>query len=620
MITTLLAAGMMAAATNNILPSDTTAIALNDVVVTGARAHSDPRHLPMTVCQIQRRELVKHQRTSILPTLSEQVPGLFVTSRGVIGYGVSTGSAGSIKVRGIGGMGALLVLVDGLPQYAGLYGHPIADAYQTMLAEKVEVLRGPASMIYGSNAMGGVVNIVTRQMRQNSSRIDFNLQGGSYGTVEATTTHNFRQNRFSSTIGANYSRTDGHRPNSEFEQTSGFVKLGYDLSTHWNVTGNANITYFESSNPGTISNPLIDNDMKITRGMAALSLTNNYASTSGALRAYYNWGHHNINDGYTAGGTPRTALYLHDDVMAGVSLYQSTRLFSGNRTTVGFDWQLYGGEAWNKTIADGTRSDLADKTLNEIGAYMDFRQDITPWMTFDAGIRYDHHSQTGTEWVPQAGFSLLLPQHATLKTIISKGFRNPTIREMYMFRPANAELEPERITNYELSYKQFLMNGNLWYGASVFYLKADNLISTVRQEDGRMLNVNTGATEHSGFELESGYRLNRNLNIHANYSFLHMSVPQLAAPEHKAYLGADYQKRHLSLSAGLQYVGCLYTVQGDDATKENFALLHLTAKYQLLKQLAVYAKGDNLLAQKYEINAGFPMPRATFMAGIDIRL
>lgn len=91
-----------------------------------------------------------------------------------MGYGVSTGAAGGMSLRGIGaGVNAaggpttsLLVLIDGHPQYMGLMGHPIADAYQSMMAERVEVLRGPASVLYGSNAMGGVINIVTRKMRR----------------------------------------------------------------------------------------------------------------------------------------------------------------------------------------------------------------------------------------------------------------------------------------------------------------------------------------------------------------------------------------------------------------------------------------------------------------------
>ena len=293
-------------------------ILLDNIVVTGTRHETDVRHLPMTVTTLSHDKLTEQHRSSILPTLNEQVPGLFTTSRGVLGYGVSNGAAGAFTLRGVGGSSpnaSVLVLIDGMPQYAGLYGHSIADAYQTMLAERVEVLRGPASALYGSNAMGGVVNIVTRQMKEDGAKSHIRLSAGSYGTVQGELTQRVRKGKFSSIIGLNYGRTDGHRPDNTFEQYAGFLKLGYDLSEHWQAMGDVNITYFDSENPGEVSAPLIDNDQQVTRGMASVALTNRYGNSSGAIRAYYNWGHHEVNDGYNAGGSPRTTLYMHDDLM-----------------------------------------------------------------------------------------------------------------------------------------------------------------------------------------------------------------------------------------------------------------------------------------------------------------
>lgn len=134
---------------------------IGEVVVTGTRNRTDIRHLPMTVSVVGRGTIERTMQPSLLPVLTEQVPGLFTTARGVMGYGVSGGAAGGISLRGLsGGSARMMVLIDGHPQYSGIFGHPIADAYQTMLADRVEVLRGPASVLYGSNAMGGVVNIV----------------------------------------------------------------------------------------------------------------------------------------------------------------------------------------------------------------------------------------------------------------------------------------------------------------------------------------------------------------------------------------------------------------------------------------------------------------------------
>ena len=118
-------------------------LSLEEVVVTGTRYATDVRHLPMTVTIVDRATLTAEHQPSVLPTVMREVPGLFVTSRTMMGYGVSTGAAGGINLRGItGGAGQLLVLIDGHPQYQGIYGHPISDSYQTLMAERVEVLRG----------------------------------------------------------------------------------------------------------------------------------------------------------------------------------------------------------------------------------------------------------------------------------------------------------------------------------------------------------------------------------------------------------------------------------------------------------------------------------------------
>ena len=133
---------------------------IEEAVVTGTRNETDIRHLPFTVSVIGRSQIEQSHEVSLLPILSEQVPGLFVTQRAMMGYGVSEGAAGGISMRGLsGGSGRMMVLIDGHPQYMGLMGHPISDAYQSFLAERVEVLRGPASMLYGSNAMGGACRL-----------------------------------------------------------------------------------------------------------------------------------------------------------------------------------------------------------------------------------------------------------------------------------------------------------------------------------------------------------------------------------------------------------------------------------------------------------------------------
>ena len=598
-------------------------VTIEEVVVTGTRNETDVRHLPMTISVVNREQIEHRNDPSLLPLLTESIPGLFTTSRGLMGYGVSGGAAGGMSLRGIGGVPqeglpttGMLVLIDGHPQYMGLMGHPISDAYQSLLAERVEVLRGPASVLYGSNAMGGVINIVTRKMQQDGIRTHVNVGYGSYNTLQSEVTNRIRKGRFTSIVSGSYNRTDGHRKDMEFEQYGGYAKFGYEISDAWNVWADVNLTHFDASNPGEISNSLLDNDQRITRGMTSFALANHYAKTSGTLSFFYNWGKHWINDGYHLGGDPLDYRFHSRDRMLGVSWYQSVQLFEGNRLTVGFDYFHFGGEAWNKTLA-GERDTQADKTQDDVAGYIDFRQNLGDWLTFDVGLRVDHHSQVGTEWVPQVGFSFHLPENSEVKLMASKGFRYPTIREMYMFRPANPDLKPERLWSYELSFAQRLLDGRLSYGVNVFYIDGENLIMRM-PIDGRPLNVNTGKIENSGVEAQVAYRIVPAWSVDANYSYLHMDNPVLASPEHKLYAGTAFSKGRWNVSTGLQYVAGLYKELDPEET-EDFLLWNVRGSFRVLDGFDVWVKGENLLAQRYEINAGFPMPKATVMAGVNIK-
>ena len=605
------------------LYAQTDSLSLQEVVVTGTRNATDIRHLPMTVNVIGQEKLTAMQQPSVLPTVMQQVPGLFVTSRSMMGYGVSGGAAGGINLRGIsGGAGQLLVLIDGHPQYQGIYGHPISDSYQTLMAERVEVLRGPASVLYGSNAMGGVLNIVTRSMHEDGVKTNINLGAGSYGTVQTRASNQVRSGKFNSTVSAEYNRTDNHRPRMGFEQYGGNMKLGYDFTEHWNAYVDANITHFNSSYPGTVTSPLYDADQWITRGVVSAALENHYNKTSGSLSVYSNFGRHKIDDGTKKPDSPTQRYFRSKDALTGISWYQSAQLFEGNRTTVGIDYQHIYGNAYYTSKSTGevlvTPNKQSGKSYrNEIAGYVDFRQDLARWLTVDAGLRVDHHNITGTELIPQGGIVIRPIEQGDLKAMVSKGFRNPTMREMYLYPPSNTDLEPERIWNYELSWKHRL--GTFSYGVNLFYIKGDNMIQTAMTDAGPR-NVNTGEIENRGIEFEADYYINQHWSVNTNHSFLHMEHPVVAAPKYKGFYGVKYSYSRLSIVSGLQFINGLYTsVTENDEQKEDFELLSVTVNYALTKSVGLWVRGENLLAQSYEINLGYPMPRATFMGGVNIQ-
>ena len=599
---------------------DRDTLLLEDVVVTGTRNTTDIRHLPQTVTVVGRDVLTANERVNILPTLMEQVPGLMLTSRGVLGYGVSSGGSGGMMLRGISsGAGQVMVLIDGHPQYNGIFGHPIADAYPTMMTERVEVLRGPASMLYGSNAMGGVVNIVTRTSEADGSHGYVNLGAGSWGTLQGEAGYSLRHGKWRATASGQYVRSDNHRPNMGFEQYGGFAKVNYDITPHWNVFADASITHFNASYPGTTSAPMLDADQWITRGAIAIGIENHYRLTSGRLSIYDNFGRHKIDDGYDAlTGSPQTRLFRSSDALLGISWYQSAVLWSGARLTVGFDYQNIYGHAYytdrqNGNVLETPNKQSGEERNHELAGYVDLRQDLFTWLTAEAGVRYDHHTITGGEWIPQAGIVVRPLRSGELKLMASKGFRNPTMREMYLYPPSNTDLKPERMWSYELSWKHRIASGRLQYGINLFCIDADNIIQTVNRQ-----NVNTGELNNKGIEFELQYRINSHWTLNTNHSWLDMRQPVLSAPKYKSHAGVTMSYGRWRANVGLTEVCGLYTAIGDNEHTEAFTLLNATVSYAICHPVTLWLKGDNLLAQRYEYIAGMPMPKATFMAGLNL--
>lgn len=597
-------------------------INLQGVVISANKVQVNRSSVPLTISVIDRDQIEASSESALLPVLSERVPGLFVTEKGVTGFGVSSGSAGTVNIRGVGQGNKVLMLFDGQPQWAGVFGHSLPDTYVASDIERVEVIRGPGSLLYGSNAMGGVVNIITRQHKQQGRRTQARVMFGSYNTQKYMINNGYNIGNFSSFISVNHDRTDGHRPDSKFDITNGFANLGYRMDDHYKVTGNLSLAKYNTEDPGMITAPKLDHVMHILRGTTSFALENHHEKTSGALRVFYNWGHHKINDGYSEGKQPSPFLFYSDDHNTGIQLYQSFRLVKGNTFTAGVDYKNWGGHAWNDSIK-GTIGEVVDKSVHEVAGYAIMQQDLFDILSLNAGVRYEHSSAYGGEWVPQAGFAIRPFEGNTIKGSFSKGYRSPTLRELYIsylpYSKANPDLKPESMLTYELSIGQFLLDNRLHAELTAFYMDGKDMISVVNRQ---MSNI--GRFYNKGIEFEAGYQVCKNLNLDMNYSYLYMNKEIEAAPAHKLYASATYTPGRFTFNMSLQSIFDLYTTVGktpEDNKKEDYTVLNARASYRfgsLDKGLKLFVKGENLTATRYSINEGYPMPKATFMAGIDV--
>ena len=589
---------------------------LRSAVVTGTRVAMERDRLPAPVSVIGRSRIESSDESALMTSLMEEVPGLFVTSRGVTGYGVSSGAAGGISLRGFSAAsGRTLVLIDGHPQYMSIYGHAVADEYLADLAERVEVTRGAASVLYGSNAMGGAINIITRQPNFLGNRVNFKVMGGSYGTWRGTVTDQYSNGRFGLTANFGYDRTAGHRDNSAFRSMSGMLKASYDLSAAWRLSGDVNLVKAYSENPGTVERPMFEGTADILRMMSWLSLENHYERTDGGVNIYYNAGRHEINDGYAAGGKPQPFLFHSTDYQGGLNVFQAFQPWTGGTLTGGVDVKLYGGNAYRNPE---TEIYADHKKLHEEAAYLLAQQLLGP-VTLDAGVRLEHHSLYGTEWVPQAGISLLPLDNTAVKFSASKGFRTPNLRELYMYAVANENLEPERAWSYDLTFSQHALDGRLNAELSLFYTKGSNIIE-VTVVEGKRANRNVGAFENKGVEFSADWQVTPELKFNANYSYLHMGTVYTGAPVHKAYFSGTWSPGRFSANLGVMGIKDLYLSTGDNAKTAGYVDFKARFSYRATDWLTLLVRGENLLNQSYETMLGFPEPGITVLGGFSVRL
>jgi iron complex outermembrane receptor protein len=597
---------------------DTLGLRLEEVVVTGTRAQTHRNNVPMTISVINRNEIEESNESALLPVLSGRVPGLFITQRGVTGFGVSAGGTGGITLRGVGGnpTTGVLVLIDGHPQYMGIMGHHLPDAYRASDVEQVEVIRGPASILYGSNAMGGVINLITRKQNEEGWNANGRILFGSYNTQKYQASAGRKKGKFDAYLSLNHDRTDGHRANSPFHITNGYAKAGYRISDHFRVWGDASLAAFKAQNPGSVANPMIDNIADILRGVASATLENNYDRTEGSFKFFYNFGEHKINAGYETGGTTRTDRFHSKDDNFGITWYQIFRLLQGNRITVGVDYKHFGGRAKSTYLDNRPDYVMVDTASHETAGYLIVQQTLLEKLTLNAGIRLENSANYGNEWIPQGGAAYRPFRNTTLKASVSKGFRSPTLRELFMWNH-NPDLKPERMINYELSAEQTFLNGRLSAELTGFMADGSNRIQS---QAGALLN--TGEFKNTGVELAVKGKAGKNLRVQANYSYLKTDAPVLYAPEQQVFLSADYRLKKWSFNASYQYVyhlnTDLTTGAGTSAQIQNYGLIDAQVSCRPAKGLTVFVQGENLTDVSYETVYLYPMPGITVWGGVSV--
>jgi iron complex outermembrane receptor protein len=546
-------------------------------------------------------EIDKSGARTVYDAVDKLVPAAYVTRRGVMGLGLGIGNG--VLLRGIGGSPTtgLLVVVDGRPDFMGLMGHPIPDFYTLSDVEMVSVTEGPASVLYGNGAMGGVIEIKPVRPRE-GVHTELTTSLGSYYTGQHRLNHGARMGRGFYNLTAGVEHTNGERENASFRNQYGTLAFGYDFSEVWKASVQSRYGHFNVEDPGTVWAPAAGQWSRVGRGGISVSLNNSTGRTWGDWQFFSSHGHHMIYDGFRS-----------VDSATGFRLHQNFVVASRLTVDGGAEAARYGGRANNIKTA----YDYGEFHLNEGAGFARANYSATRNLLLNAGVRYDYNSLAGGITVPEFGATYRLGRIYSFSASAARGFRNPTIRELYLFPVSTPTLKPERLWNYQGTF-QVRPVRTLTASVTGYYADLTNMIVS----NGHYPNPkydNIGHALNRGLEANARWQPVRRVSFNSGYAYLRSTNLAPYAPRHKANYSLDVDAGRLFFSLGGVTVGRTWGNTAHTQTISGYTVMTLKCTAPLGKHTSAFVTLDNLLDRRYQVLYGYTMPGTNAAGGLTLR-
>lgn len=550
---------------------------LGKIVVTPTRKEQAVKDLSLSVSVITKEEIeasTANTATDILNIL----PGVFVHKTGPFGRA-------DVEIRGHGSRGRrIMVLVDGKPEKMGLFGCTITHSLPLDNVERIEVVRGPASVLYGSDALGGVINIITRKPKERFEG-DTTVSYGSYDAQVYRLRQGGNLERFNYYFTVDERRSRGHLPNSDYDHTNFTLRLGSNLND--NLEAIFTSRYFDGfkREPRLWAAALADNWNNYERGAFDLTLNGKWEIVDGMLKVYRNFGEHIFEDGWHS-----------KDYTNGVMLHANFNLFDRNTLSLGMEFREQGGKVLG---GPGVRKGKYDK--DEIAFFIhDEQRFFDDKLIVSGGLRYNDDELAGDIVCPQAGLVYHLTEKTKLRTAVNRGFRAPQLNELRFLRWANPDLKPEKAWNYETGFSQEI-NENLNFDFTYFIMRAKDFI---RISAGKFRNIDK--VEFKGIETSLEYRILKELFGRLSYTYLDSGKYTKGRPENEIDLSLIYRKEKYSLNLSGQYVDNYFAEDNKRKAIPNFFVVNTKLTYNFNPNFEIFLGIDNLFNVEHKIYADLP--------------
>ena len=617
---------------------------LNEVVITATRTPSNTVELANSISVIDSAEIVNKNSFDTFDAIKNEY-GVSFTQQG------GKASVSNIYIRG-GSPSESLVIIDGVEvnmpndpsNFYNFFALPLDNT------SRIEILRGPQSTLYGSDALTGVINIITLK-GQGKPVFNIGFEGGSYNSYRGTVTSLGSIGGFNYSAAFSRTRSDGYSSASEeygntekdgFDLYNFNTILGYDFSESFNAdvivrynNSSTNLDQsFGSPNYWDDATYIFNQEEYFVRAQGNLSLLDKKWNQEFGLFYFQN------NRDYSYDTSSASIYYStsnYDGSKYKAEWQNDLYLFENNLITAGMEFELEetASEYYQASyiLEDEYSSVFPEKSANNFGVYLQDQVNFDQSFFGTIGIRYDHQNQFGPAFTYRiAPAYLYWPTGTKIKATVGTGFKAPSL--FYLYDPVygNSDLEPEKSFGWDAGIEQYFWSLDFSIGANYFYNKFSDMFGF--DSDFKTININEAET--NGVEVFATAKLFDGLTVKSNYTYLNArdkseNTPDynqklVRRPENKAGLYVSYTWNNLAnINIDVMYVGKrdeldFATYPATRIVMSDYFLINLAAYYNLLTFIRLQGRIENLLDSQYEEIYGYGTAGLSFYGGIYVSI